>query len=55
MFWGFLNSLQKSFDNFLSWSLIRSSGPTIRETEDLIMKVGWSYNILAIKTNGCIL
>lgn len=30
----FFNSLQESFDNFLSWSLIRSSGPAVRETED---------------------
>lgn len=57
MIWIFFNSLQKYFDNFLSWSLIGSSGSTIRKTKDFIMKVGWSQNhdILAIKTNGCIL
>lgn len=36
----FFNSSQESFDNFLSWTLIRSSGSAISETEDFIMKVG---------------
>lgn len=50
----FFNSLQESFDNFLPWSLIRSSGPAIRETEDFIMKVGWNHNTLAVKINRSI-
>lgn len=50
----FFNSLQESFDNFLSWSLIKSFGLAIRETEDFIMKVGWSYNILAVEINSSI-